>query len=93
MDYKGFRHILSRDANKEVNLLVAESHYLDRGYDFSDDTIQKGETVDDSSIEFLKDFDFVDLSGVDGRITGLADYKYFLAIAPNGTTFLLQDMH
>lgn len=93
MDYKSFRKILSYDANKDVSLRVEEAHYLDANSVNANKDIQKGKTITEDTVDFLKYFDFIDLSGVDGRITGLADYKYFLAIAPNGTTFLLQDMH
>lgn len=92
MKFTEFKASLDLQHEGKTNLLVRKANYTDNEYCHTDDIIREGKIVVDSTIGFLKLFDFIDLDIVDGSLTGLAGEGYWLAIAPNGATFLIQDL-
>jgi len=92
MKFNEFRQRLTLQHEGETNLLVRKANYTDGEEYHTDDIIKEGKIVTDLTIGFLKLFDFIDLDIVDGSLTGLAGDGYWLAIAPNGATFMIQDL-
>lgn len=79
--------------NGKVNLLVRKAMYLDNPCYHYHDRIKEGGLI--LSCRFLNNLSSCDIEPlgiIDGALTGLCDYSFYLAIGRNGTVLILQDL-
>ena len=83
MNYTEFRDDVRHDG--KIQLRVCS--HMNIG---NSDPFFKDEVLTDT--EYLRYANISYLSIMNGKLTGLSDYEFFLVILPNGTTLVLQDL-
>lgn len=92
MTYQDFINIVNHKRGG-VDLIIRKAFYLDNDYYHSLRRFKEGgEIVSKGELEYYSHCAFIDLRQVDGKLTGLSDYSFFLIIGNDGTTILVQDL-
>lgn len=91
MTYTKFKEETTHD--QKVDLLIRSVTYLDNDCYHDKDSFKRGyEIATSEEVQRFMTCKFLKLNTIDGELTGLSDYQYYLVIGNDGTTFLIQDL-
>ena len=91
INFEKFANQVTHDG--KVDLLVRKAMYLDSDYYHEQDRIKEGGSiVSRGELITLSHCEIEPLGLIDGILTGLSDYSFYLVIGRNGTVLIIQDL-
>ena len=80
--------------NGKVAVLVRKATYIDGEYHHEHDSIKEGDLIlSRGELVDLSKCEIEPLGLIDGILTGLSDYSFYLVIGRNGTILIIQDLY